>query len=66
MYKKTGGTAGIPAEITVTAGIPAEITVTAGIPAGITAQYPISISAGIPVGDFQPGLHSKISFVIVM
>ena len=35
MCPKTGGTAGIPAKITVTAGI--------------TAQYPISIPAGIPV-----------------
>ena len=37
MCPKTGGTAGIPAEI--------------------AAQYPISIPAGIPVGDFQPGLY---------
>ena len=28
---------------------------TAGIPAGIASQYPISILAGIPVGDVQPG-----------
>ena len=48
MCPKTGGIAGIPAEITVTAGVPA----------GITSQYPISILAGIPVGDFQLGLHS--------